>query len=171
MDILLIASLVLLGLMAIVVAVAAGLLRGARTQAAAGEAAPAMPYKRRRGILSKNEAAFFHALKRAIGDRYVAFAQLPLSVLIYCDREARKGGWHNKIDRKRVDFVLCDAQTLGVVCVIELDDKSHQRRDRQQRDAFVNEALSAAGIRLARIPAASEYPIDRVQQHLQPFLS
>lgn len=60
---------------------------------------------------------------------------------------------------------------VAVACVIELDDKSHQRRDRQQRDAFVNEALSVAGIPLARIPAASEYPIDRVQQHLQQVLS
>lgn len=132
---------------------------------------PAMPYKKRRSLFTKNEAAFFHSLRQATGDRYVVLAQVPLNVLLYCDRDARKGGWNNKIDRKRVDFVLCNAQTLAVAGVIELDDKSHQRRDRQQRDAFVDEALRTAGILLLRIPAAAEYPVTHIRAHLSSLLT
>jgi hypothetical protein len=50
------------------------------------------------------------------------------------------------------DFVLCRAD-LSVVAVIELDDRSHERRVRQDADARKTKALVDAGLRLVRIPA------------------
>jgi very-short-patch-repair endonuclease len=41
--------------------------------------------------------------------------------------------------------------------VIELDDRSHSRVEVQQRDAFKNTALEAAGIRILRVNAAGGY--------------
>jgi hypothetical protein len=52
------------------------------------------------------------------------------------------------------DFVLCRAD-LSVVAVIELDDRSHHRRDRQDADARKTKALVDAGLRLVRIPAGA----------------
>jgi hypothetical protein len=51
-------------------------------------------------------------------------------------------------------FVLCRAD-LSVVAVIELDDRSHERRDRQDADARKTKALVDAGLRLVRIPAGA----------------
>ena len=51
----------------------------------------------------------------------------------------------NKIRSKHVDFVLVDPE-LNVIGVLELDDSTHDREDRKQRDSFVRDALEGAGI-------------------------
>ena len=50
----------------------------------------------------------------------------------------------NKVWAKHVDFVLVD-QSLNVIGVLELDDRSHDRPDRVERDQFVRDALEGAG--------------------------
>ena len=51
----------------------------------------------------------------------------------------------NRIQSKHVDFVLVDPE-LNVIGVLELDDSTHDREDRKQRDSFVRDALEGAGI-------------------------
>ncbi|MGH7244064.1 MAG: DUF2726 domain-containing protein, partial [Phycisphaerales bacterium] len=115
-----------------------------------------LPYLKRDALLRPGERAFFPALQQACATRSLIFAQVQLSKLIYPRSGIPKWqSYQNKIDRKSVDFVLCHPQTLAPQLIIELDDKSHTREDRQQRDDFVNRALQAAGIPLLRIPAAS----------------
>jgi len=57
----------------------------------------------------------------------------------------------NKIDRKHVDFLLCNPKAMRPFLGIELDDKSHQRDDRKERDQFVDQVFAAAGIPLLRV--------------------
>ncbi len=57
--------------------------------------------------------------------------------------------WQNRIHAKHIDFVLCDPETMEAKLAIELDDASHNRRDRVERDKFVDGALSAAGVSAA----------------------
>ncbi|MEN7973211.1 MAG: DUF2726 domain-containing protein, partial [Verrucomicrobiota bacterium] len=40
--------------------------------------------------------------------------------------------------------------TLAIVAAIELDDKSHQRKDRIKRDQFLNQVMESAGVPLIR---------------------
>jgi hypothetical protein len=54
----------------------------------------------------------------------------------------------NKIDRKHVDYLLCDPQTVRPLLGVELDDGNHQRSDRQKRDSFVDQVFTAAGLPL-----------------------
>jgi hypothetical protein len=56
-----------------------------------------------------------------------------------------------------VDFLLCNPKTLKPVFAIELDDSSHARADRQERDALVEEVFAAAHLPLLRIPASQSY--------------
>lgn len=58
-----------------------------------------------------------------------------------------------------VDFVLCERDTFTPLLVIELDDSSHNRADRQARDDFKNNVLSAAGLPLLRIPVRRHYDL------------
>ena len=53
----------------------------------------------------------------------------------------------NKVWSKHVDFVICN-QSMHVVCIIELDDTTHLRQDRMERDQFVDEVLQGAGYRI-----------------------
>lgn len=50
----------------------------------------------------------------------------------------------SKVMSKHVDFVIC-AQDMFVLGIIELDDSTHLRRDRMERDAFVDTVLRSAG--------------------------
>ena len=58
---------------------------------------------------------------------------------------AKEQTFENMIRSKHVDFVLVD-QSMNVIGVLELDDSTHDRPDRQQRDSFVRDALEGAGI-------------------------
>ncbi len=52
-----------------------------------------------------------------------------------------------------VDFVLCDPDALTPLLVIELDDSSHERTARRDRDAF----LGAAGLPILHVAARHAY--------------
>ncbi len=45
---------------------------------------------------------------------------------------------------------------------IELDDRSHRRADRRQRDTFVEGVFNAAGLPIARVPVRSAYPVEQL---------
>ncbi len=64
-----------------------------------------------------------------------------------------KEGWNRlmKVNRKHVDFVIAERDTLKPVIAIELDDSSHNRPDRQARDKLVEQVFANAGIPLLRI--------------------
>jgi hypothetical protein len=76
----------------------------------------------------------------------------------------------NKISSKRVDFLLCDPTTMKAVLAIKLDDASHNRPDRQDRDAFVDQAFAAAGLSIIHIKAARSYSTAEIQQQIASAL-
>jgi hypothetical protein len=51
---------------------------------------------------------------------------------------------------KHIDFLVCRADTTEPVLAVELDDRSHGRAGRVDRDAFLDGCLAAAGIPLLR---------------------
>jgi len=112
-------------------------------------------------FLSPAERSFFGVLQQAVSDRYVLFAKVRLADVVEpvntLDRSSMQSA-RNKTQSKHVDFVLCEPKTLAVLGVIELDDASHGRRDRQDRDAFVDTALAQARIPVLHFPARQSYP-------------
>ena len=62
-----------------------------------------------------------------------------------------------------VDFVLCDAQ-LNTLLAIELDDSTHDRPARVEKDLKKDTVLAIAGIRLIRIRVESIPTIEGLQQ-------
>lgn len=130
------------------------------------------PYVSRDSLLRPGERAFLPALRQACGERSLIFAQVQLSKLIYPRAGIPKWQtYQNKIDRKSVDFVLCDPSTLRVQLVIELDDRTHTREDRKERDDFVNRALAAAGLKLLRIAAAASYRPGELEQQIRSAIN
>jgi hypothetical protein len=53
---------------------------------------------------------------------------------------------------------------------IELDDALHQRLDRQERDAFVEEVFSTAKLPLIRVRAQRAYSVEQLRALLAPCL-
>jgi hypothetical protein len=123
----------------------------------AGEGA--LPYFSKEYLLSRGETAFYHPLRRAMPAHLMICTKVRLCDIIGCSGEAWKAGFGARISQKHVDFVLADADTTAIALVIELDDRTHQRADRQERDVFVDRALAAAGVPILRIPAAASYDV------------
>jgi len=46
---------------------------------------------------------------------------------------------------------------MQILCAVELDDRSHERSDRQQRDAFLDKAFKKAKLPLFHIPCKKSY--------------
>jgi hypothetical protein len=62
-----------------------------------------------------------------------------------------------QIQSKHVDYVICDERDYSVLCVIELDDSSHNTTKAKKRDALVNQAYQSADIEIVRVKAARNY--------------
>jgi len=125
-----------------------------------------LPYRLRDNFLSAAELAFYRVLEQSVGPRYSINNKVRLWDVLYVPRSDESRKFENKISSKHIDFLLCDPTTMTPVLAIELDDASHNRKDRQDRDAFVDQALAAAGLPILRITATRTYSIAEIQQQI-----
>lgn len=139
-----------------------------------GEAESAVyPYQNADALFSPAERSFYGVLNQAVGENVKIFGKVrvadvavPKKGLSRSDRQKA----FNKISGKHFDFLLCSNDDLSVICAIELDDRSHQSKKRQQRDEFLNGVCNAAGVPLIQILAKSGYVINEVKQLIAPHL-
>ncbi len=87
------------------------------------------------------------------------------------DDNSKFVAYNNKINRKHVDFLLCDWATMRPLVSIELDDRSHDREDRRERDAFVDQVFAAARLPLLHVPVKRAYVIAEITEQLTPYFS
>lgn len=130
------------------------------------------PYLIRDDFLSAAELSFYLVLKTTLTDRALICPKVALGDLFYAKTQdhSKFRTYTNKIDRKHVDFLVSDPLTVRPLFGVELDDKSHQRQDRQERDAFVEKVFEAAKLPLVRIPAKRAYSVSELSALLQPYL-
>lgn len=135
-----------------------------------------LPYVRHDCLNSPAEQHFARALQRAVGDQYVLAYKVRLADVMTVKRRRRHPRdqrwwrWFRQISSKHIDVVVCDPAGGRMHLALELDDRSHQRRDRRRRDAFVDRAFAAAGLPLLRIPAQRRYDVVQLQQQLAEHL-
>ena len=131
------------------------------------------PYALRDNFLSPAEHNFYLVLKSAVSESALVCPKVALGDLFYArsNDPSEFRIYTNKIDRKHVDFLLCDPKTVKPLLGIELDDKSHQRSDRQARDEFIGEVFAAAKLPLVRMPVQASYSIAQLKSILQQHLS
>ncbi len=119
-------------------------------------------------FMTRSENDFYHGLVQAVGNEYVIFAQVHLPTIV--DEKLPGQDWRAaraRIDRKSVDFVLCDKEYLNPRLAIELDDISHERPDRHERDGFVEEILKQAGLPLLRIQNSENLSTSELAQRIK----
>lgn len=129
-------------------------------------------YKRRNWLLTKSEHEFYKALVKAVDKDYIIFAQVHLPTLL--DNKIVGQNWNaafRHISQKSVDFVLCDKTYVSPKLAIELDDKSHDRPDRQDRDIEVERILKRASMPLLRIQDHRTFNPQELAQRIQAALN
>lgn len=112
-------------------------------------------------LFTPAEKKFFSALDKSVGNRFRIFAKVRIAdaITIPDSLAAKFQGKRAffKIAAKHFDFVLCDVKTFETLAAIELDDNSHSRRDRKERDVFVDYVCQFAKLPLIRIKASNYY--------------
>jgi len=136
------------------------------------EATEVYPYHLRDDFLTAAEHSFYLVLRQAVDDWAVVCPKVSLGDLFQA-KSSDYGVYRtytNKIDRKHIDFLLCEPGTVRPMAGIELDDKSHQRRDRQARDEFVKHVFEAAGLPLVRVRVRRSYAVSELRAGLRSRL-
>ena len=120
-----------------------------------------------KGLFTATESKFMNALQMALSDDYLITAKFRVVDVIGVRRSNKDRKFYtyfNKVKAKHFDFVLCDKHNFSYVAAIELDDSSHQRPDRVERDNFLNEICAHTGFPLIRIKANYQYNPDEIRR-------
>ncbi|MBU4536718.1 DUF2726 domain-containing protein [Patescibacteria group bacterium] len=116
-----------------------------------------LPYYKKKHLLTYRENKFFRVLEEVIGEQYYIFPQVNLDKIVSIENNySYDYTYRNKINRKSVDFVLFDKQSILPILVIELDDSTHQRESRKERDIFVNKVFEKCDILILHINSILE---------------
>lgn len=98
-------------------------------------------------VLTTNEKRAFQIINEVTNELcYTVLAKVRLYDLIEPkDRNNKGARW--KIQAKHVDYVICDKNLIARY-IIELNDNSHNREDRKERDEFITTALRNCGYKV-----------------------
>jgi len=108
-------------------------------------------YAQRDLVMTAAEAQFFKMLDVLLSDNYFVFPQVHLPALF--EHKVKGQNWWSAfqhINRKSVDFVVCDKERISPLLAIELDDWTHDLDKRIVRDEQVEEIFKATGLPLYR---------------------
>ena len=103
-------------------------------------------YSLKGSVLTQTELMFAEAIKRNLPEGYELSAQANLATFIDRLDDAR---YRNELFRN-VDFLVVDKKYAPIL-VIEINDETHQRKDRQERDIKVARICGEAGIPIVKL--------------------
>jgi len=147
-------------------------LFGIRVQPAeVARADDTLPYRLTQGFLSAAELSFYKVLVQILPTDTVVADKPRLGDILFVPRGSPgRWGLQNKVQSKHVDFLLCSAQAMTPLLVIELDDRSHERADRIERDHFVDRAFAAAGIDVLHVKVRTSYVLEDIRSQVHAAL-
>jgi len=132
-----------------------------------------LPYQGREVLFTPAELNFLNTLEQSLNENFKVYGKVRVADIIEpkngLEGKARQSAL-NRISSKHVDFVICNARSLAIEMVIELDDSSHERRDRIARDAFLDAALAAAHVPIVRFSVKRAYTLRELQTKLGGFV-
>lgn len=130
-------------------------------------------YRRAGALFTPAEQRFLATLEKAVDGRARIYGKVRLADVLAVRDTVSGKHWYrafNRIACKHVDYLLCDLNSFQTILVIELDDRSHERAERRERDDFLDRALIGAGIPILHVTVQARYTIREVQEILREFL-
>jgi hypothetical protein len=129
-----------------------------------------LPFRVRDNFLSHAELSFYKVLSSVIRDRAVIFTKVRLADIFFVSNPNENLSQFNRISQRHVDFLLCQPDTIKPIVGVELDDASHNRSDRKERDEFVGNVFLAAKLPLVHALVKYAYTaqeiIELVENHI-----
>ncbi|WP_415896900.1 DUF2726 domain-containing protein [Neptuniibacter sp. QD57_21] len=124
-------------------------------------------YRQKKTLFTEAERSFLGVLDQCIDpQQHRIFGKVRVADIVEPNPTKNRSEWSRafgKIKAKHFDYLICTADTLKPVCAIELDDKSHSQKKRQQRDQLLESVCSDANLPLIRVPAKRSYKLEEVK--------
>ncbi len=119
---------------------------------------------KKRWLLTYNEKDAYKKLLDAANEvGYTIFSKVRLLDLLEPVSGKNYKSYFYKVQAKHVDFVLLD-EKLVARCIIELDDSSHDAKDRKERDSFVDKAVTSVGYKIIHTRAVTDETIAQIKE-------
>lgn len=112
------------------------------------------PYKLTQRVFSPKEGYFYRDV-RPIADKLglIVFTKMRLADLLYIPKGTEnEKAWFNRIKAKHIDFIFVDSN-YKIRLLVEIDDQTHNRADRQARDEEVDEMFRQQGLEVLHLRA------------------
>lgn len=159
------ATKVLFGTLAVMVALfALGFLL--KQVKATAEEKRASDYYLRKSLLTPAERSFLGVLEVLRHEDYQLCVKVRIADIVGVrnglERGARQAAL-NRVQSKHVDFLFIRAADGQPVLAVELDDASHEREERRERDAFVDQLFAEVGLPVAHVRAQARYAVEEVR--------
>lgn len=129
------------------------------------------PYDLKKQLFTPAERSFYGILNQAVKEDAVVLGKVRVADVLSPSKSLDRSSWQkafNRISSKHFDYIVCSRDSLSVLSVIELDDKSHTKESRAERDRLIEGACAAAGLTLHRFKARATYSISEVREVLFP---
>lgn len=127
-------------------------------------------YKPKRYITTLNELNFYNVLLEIAKELdMILFSQVSLYNIISMKDNldySTKTKYFSKIASKSIDFVLVDRNNCRIKLCIELDDSTHYKQKRIERDNFINKLFKDLEIDLLRYPVYKTYYKDTLKKKI-----
>ena len=121
-------------------------------------------------LLTQPELACFNTLKTVAGNEFYIMAKVSLSDIAVVKKGVDQARLKKaaKRGKRHIDFILCNKETLAVVCAIELEDAATAASGKKEsRSAAL---LEEVGVMVFHMPVKTSYSIPEMQQALTPYL-
>ena len=109
----------------------------------------------RKDFLTDRERKFFVQLKNDLTDEYHLLAQVRVVDVIkpnstFPEKSKQYFALFKQISQWHIDYAIMNSQNFEIVAAIELDDTTHRKLKRKQRDKTLNEAMKQADVLMFR---------------------
>lgn len=123
------------------------------------------PYKLKQRVFSDKEGYFYRDV-RPIADKLelIVFTKMRLADLLEVPKNHPEfTKWFNRIKAKHIDFIFVD-KDYHIKLLVEVDDPSHNKPDRQARDEMVDEIFRQQGLEVLHLRVwGREYGADDLE--------
>lgn len=121
-------------------------------------------YRLKDDFITSNEIKLYKVLKKVAYElKLSVFPQVALNRILEVNNRRNQQQLQNRIDKKSIDFVIYNEENNKIVCCIELDDSTHAKSSRKERDTFLDNMLKDV-VKLIHINVQQYYDIEEIKK-------
>ena len=132
------------------------------------------PYQPTKALFTPAERSFLGALDQALGPEHRIFGKVRVADVAVVkgglSKSVRQGAL-NRVASKHLDFVVCRATDLTILCAVELNDKSHLDQRIRARDEFLAKVCQTINLPLLTFTAKQSYVLQDLRAQFLAAIS